>query len=159
MAIRTNIGNLDGKGQRHALVVSRFNELLTSKLLEGAIDCLKRHGVAEKDISITWVPGAFEIPYAAQKLALTKKCDAVVCLGALIRGDTPHFDYIASEASKGIAKISLDTNIPVIFGIVTADTLDQAIERAGTKAGNKGWDASLSAIEMVDLYKKIDGKK
>lgn len=159
MAIKINKGNLDGKGQRHAIVVSRFNELLTSKLLDGALDCLDRHGVAEKDISITWVPGAFEIPYAAQKLTLSKNWDAVICLGALIRGDTPHFDYIASEASKGIAKISLDSNLPVIFGIVTADTLDQAIERAGTKAGNKGWDASLSAIEMIDLYKKIDGTK
>lgn len=159
MAIKINKGNLDGTGQKHAIVVSRFNELLTSRLLEGALDCLDRHGVAEKDISITWVPGAFEIPYAAQKLALTKNCDAVICLGALIRGDTPHFDYIASEASKGIAKIALDSNLPVIFGIVTADTLDQAIERAGTKAGNKGWDAALSAIEMIDLYKKIDGKK
>ncbi|MEE9442921.1 MAG: 6,7-dimethyl-8-ribityllumazine synthase [candidate division Zixibacteria bacterium] len=156
MPAKTYIGQLSGKGQKHAIVVSRFNELLTSKLLEGALDCLSRHGVAEKDISVIWVPGSFEIPYAAQKAALAKKYDAVLCLGALIRGDTPHFDYIAAEASKGIANIALQTKLPVIFGIVMADTLDQAIERAGTKAGNKGWDAALSAIEMVDLYRQID---
>ncbi|MFH1701475.1 MAG: 6,7-dimethyl-8-ribityllumazine synthase [Candidatus Zixiibacteriota bacterium] len=156
MPAKTYIGQLSGKGQKHAIIVSRFNELLTSKLLEGALDCLIRHGVADKDISVIWVPGSFETPYAAQQAALTKKYDAVLCLGALIRGDTPHFDYIAAEASKGIANIALQTKLPVIFGIVTADTLDQAIERAGTKAGNKGWDGALSAIEMVDLYKQID---
>ena len=156
MSVAVYNGQLSGKGQKHAIVVSRFNELLTSKLLEGALDCLGRHGVAQNDLAIIWVPGSFEIPYAAQKLALSNKFDAVVCLGALIRGDTPHFDYIASEAAKGIARISLDTHIPVIFGIITADTLDQAIERAGTKAGNKGWDAALSAIEMVDLYRQIE---
>jgi 6,7-dimethyl-8-ribityllumazine synthase len=156
MQIAVNAGNLIGKGQKHAIVISRFNELLTSKLLEGALDCLARHGVAEKDIVVNYVPGSFEIPYAAQKLAMSKKHHAVICLGALIRGDTPHFEYIAAEAAKGIAKISLDTQLPVIFGIVTADTLDQAIERAGTKAGNKGWDAALSAIEMIDLYKQIE---
>jgi 6,7-dimethyl-8-ribityllumazine synthase len=156
MSVSVYNGQLNGKGQKHAIVVSRFNELLTSKLLEGALDCLRRHGVADKDIVINWVPGSFEIPYAAQKLALTKKFDAVLCLGALIRGDTPHFDYIAAEAAKGIAKIALDTQMPVVFGIVTADTLDQAIARAGTKAGNKGWDAALSAVEMVDLYQQID---
>lgn len=156
MTIVVNTGNLNGKGQKHAIVISRFNELLTGKLLEGALDCLTRHGVAEKDITINWVPGSFEIPYAAQRLALLGKYDAVICLGALIRGDTPHFDYIASEAAKGIARISLDSRLPVIFGIITADTLDQAIERAGTKAGNKGWDAALSAIEMVDLFRQID---
>lgn len=156
MAIKVHSGQLNGKSQKHAIIVSRFNELLTTKLLEGAIDCLSRHGVAEKDIQVFWVPGSFEIPYAAQKAALSKKFDAVVCLGALIRGDTPHFDFIAAEASKGIANISLETKMPVVFGIVTADTLDQAIERAGTKAGNKGWDAALAAIEMIDLYKQID---
>lgn len=149
-------GNLNGKGQKHAVVISRFNELLTSKLLEGALDCLTRHGVADKDIQIVWVPGSFEIPYAAQKLAMAGKHDAVICLGALIRGDTPHFDFIAAEAAKGIAHISLQTQQPVVFGIITADTLDQAIERAGTKSGNKGWDAALAAIEMVDLYKQLD---
>jgi len=156
MSITVNNGQLNGKGQKHALVVSRFNELLTSRLLEGALDCLRRHGVADKDITINWVPGSFEIPYAAQKLAMLKKFDAVICLGALIRGDTPHFDFIAAEAAKGIAKVSMDTQLPVVFGIITADTLDQAIERAGTKAGNKGWDAALSAIEMIDLYRQID---
>lgn len=155
MSIAVHKGTLVGKGQAHAIVVSRFNELLTARLLEGALDCLSRHGVDDKNITVCWVPGSFEIPYAAQKLALSKKYDAVICLGALIRGDTPHFDYIAAEAAKGIAKIALDSHLPVIFGIITADTLDQAIERAGTKAGNKGWDAALSAIEMVDLYKKI----
>jgi 6,7-dimethyl-8-ribityllumazine synthase len=156
MSVPVLNGQLNGKGQKHAIVISRFNELLTSKLLEGALDCLRRHGVADEDIAINWVPGSFEIPYAAQKLALSKKFDAVICLGALIRGDTPHFDFIAAEAAKGIAKISLDHQLPVVFGIITADTLDQAIERAGTKAGNKGWDASLSAIEMIDLYRQID---
>jgi 6,7-dimethyl-8-ribityllumazine synthase len=156
MAITVYNGNLMGKGQKPAIVISRFNELLTSKLLDGALDCLNRHGVAEKDIVITWVPGSFEIPYAAQRLARSKKFDAVICLGALIRGDTPHFDFIAAEVAKGIAAISLETHLPVIFGVITADTLDQAIERAGTKAGNKGWDAALAAIEMVDLYRQID---
>lgn len=156
MTVSTINGQLNGQGQKHALVVSRFNELLTSKLLSGAIDCLTRHGVSEKDIMVSWVPGSFEIPYAAKKLAASKKFDAVVCLGAVIRGDTPHFDYIASETTKGIAHLSMYHDIPVIYGVVTADTLDQAIERAGTKAGNKGWDAAQAAIEMVDLYKQID---
>jgi 6,7-dimethyl-8-ribityllumazine synthase len=153
MAYRVNTGNLNGVGQKHAIVVSRFNELITSKLLDGALDCLNRHGVAEKDIVISWVPGSFEIPYAAQRLAMTKRFDAVICLGALIRGDTPHFDFIASEAAKGIAHIALDTHLPIIFGVITTDTLEQAIERAGTKAGNKGWDAALAAIEMANLLK------
>jgi 6,7-dimethyl-8-ribityllumazine synthase len=156
MSVPVYNGQLNGKGQKHAVVVSRFNELLTSKLLEGTLDCLRRHGVADKDIIVTWVPGSFEIPYAAQKLAISKKYDAVICLGALIRGDTPHFDFIAAEAAKGIAKAAMDVQMPVVFGIITADSLDQAIERAGTKAGNKGWDAALSAIEMVDLYRQID---
>jgi len=156
MPISTVNGQLNGKGQKHALVVSRFNELLTRKLLEGAIDCLTRHGVAEKDIVINWVPGSFEIPYAAKKLAESKKFSAVICLGAVIRGDTPHFDYIAAETTKGIAHLGMTTDLPVMYGIITADTLDQAIERAGTKAGNKGWDAALAAIEMVDLYQQID---
>ncbi len=155
MRIAVNSGNLNGQGQKHAIVVSRFNELLTSKLLDGAVDCLTRHGVAEADIIVSWVPGSFEIPYVAQELALTKKYDAIICLGALIRGDTPHFNYITAETTKGIAKISLDTRLPVIYGLITADSLDQAIERAGTKAGNKGWDAALSAIEMIDLYRRI----
>ncbi len=156
MSVPIYNGQLNGKGQKHAIVVSRFNELLTSKLLEGTLDCLRRHGVADKDIIVTWVPGSFEIPYAAQKLALAKNFDAVICLGALIRGDTPHFDFIAAEASKGVAKVAMDTHLPIVFGIITADSLDQAIERAGTKSGNKGWDAALSAIEMVDLYRQIN---
>jgi 6,7-dimethyl-8-ribityllumazine synthase len=156
MSIKTYNGRLNGKGQKHAIVISRFNELITSRLLEGTLDCLRRHGVADDDIVINWVPGSFEVPYAAQKLAVSKKFDSVICLGALIRGDTPHFDYIAAEVAKGIAMISLETRLPVIFGVITADTLDQAIERAGTKAGNKGWDAALSAIEMADLYRQID---
>jgi 6,7-dimethyl-8-ribityllumazine synthase len=156
MAIATVSGHLDGKGQKHALVVSRFNELLTSRLLDGAIDCLTRHGVGEKDITVVWVPGSFELPYAAYRVAEAGKHDAVVCLGTVIRGDTPHFDFIAAETAKGVAKAALDTRRPVIFGVITADTLDQAIERAGTKAGNKGWDAALSALEMVNLYRQLD---
>lgn len=148
-------GELVGKGLRLAIVVSRFNEFVTSRLLEGAIDCLKRHGVEEEDIEIAWVPGSFEIPFIAMKIAKGKKFDAVICLGTLIRGDTPHFDYIAKEATKGIAEVSLSTGIPAIFGIITADTLDQAIQRAGTKEGNKGWQAALSAIEMANLVKEL----
>ncbi len=155
MTAKTLAGNLDGKGQKHVLVVSRFNELLTGRLLDGAMDCLTRHGVADKDITVVWVPGSFEIPYAAYRLAKAGRYDAVVCLGAVIRGDTPHFDYIAAETAKGIAKAALDSGRPVIFGVVTADTLEQAIERAGTKAGNKGWDAALSALEMVNLYRQF----
>ncbi|KAA3636770.1 MAG: 6,7-dimethyl-8-ribityllumazine synthase [Calditrichaeota bacterium] len=150
-------GQLNAKGKKFAFVVSRFNNFLTDKLLEGAIDCIKRHGGDEKNISVAYVPGAFEIPYAAQKLVAKDDVDAVVCLGAIIRGSTPHFDYIANESSKGIAKLGLDHGKPVIYGMVTADTLEQAIERAGTKAGNKGWDAASAAIEMVSLYDSIGG--
>jgi len=139
-------------------VVSRFNSLLTTKLLEGAIDCLKRHQTEENGITVAWVPGSFEIPYAASKMVNSKKYHAVICLGAVIKGDTPHFDYIANETSKGIARLTLDSGLPVIYGIITADTLEQAIERAGTKAGNKGWDAAQTAIEMANLYKEL-GKK
>jgi len=146
---------LDAKGKSFAIVVSRFNEFVTGKLLDGALDCLVRHSADEKNITIVWVPGSFEIPYAASKIAKSKKFDAVICLGTVIRGDTPHFDYIASEVTKGIARISLDTDIPVIYGVITTDNLEQAIERAGTKAGNKGWDAALSAIEMTNLFDKI----
>lgn len=149
-------GKLNGSGLKFGLIVSRFNNLLTAKLLEGAIDCLVRHEVDEKSITVVWVPGSFEIPYAAAKLIKTKKYDAIICLGAIIKGDTPHFEYIANEASKGIARLALDSGLPVIFGIITADTLEQAIERAGTKAGNKGWDAALSGIEMANLYREIE---
>jgi 6,7-dimethyl-8-ribityllumazine synthase len=151
-------GNLNGSGLKIGIVVGRFNNLLTGKLLEGALDCLKRHQVREKDISVAWVPGSFEIPHAAAKMAAAKKFSAVLCLGAVVKGDTPHFDYIAAEATKGVAKVGLDTGIPVIYGMITADTLEQAIERAGTKAGNKGWDAAQAGIEMANLYKEITKK-
>lgn len=147
-------GSLIAKGLKFALVVSRFNEFVSSKLLEGAEDALIQHGANEKDISAFWVPGSFEIPPIAQKLSKSKKYDAIVCLGTVIRGDTPHFDYVSSEVAKGVAHVALSENIPCIFGVITADTLEQAIDRAGTKSGNKGRDAAVSAIEMVDLYKK-----
>ncbi len=155
MSYKEIAGNLNGSGLKVGIVVGRFNNLLTSKLLEGALDCLKRHQVALSDISVAWVPGAFEIPYAASKMAEPKKYDMVLCLGAIIKGDTPHFDYIANEASKGIAKVALGSGMPVIYGMVTADTLEQAIERAGTKAGNKGWDAAQAGIEMANLYREL----
>jgi len=148
-------GQLNAKGLTFGIIVSRFNEFITAKLLSGALDCLQRHGAADQNIDIVWVPGSFEIPIAAKKLATQGKYNAVICLGALIRGATPHFDYIAAEATKGIASISLETEVPVSYGVITADTLEQAIERAGTKAGNKGWDAALSAIEMADLFTKL----
>ena len=148
-------GLLLGKGLKFGVVVSRFNDFITTKLLEGAQDALVRHGVRQEDIDIARVPGAFEIPLVAQRLAQTKRYDAIICLGAVIRGGTPHFEYIAAEVSKGIAKVGLDTGLPVTFGIITADTLEQAIERAGTKAGNKGFDAAVDAIEMASLLKGI----
>ena len=144
-------GQLIAKGKRFALVASRFNDFITKRLVEGATDALLRHGAKDGDFDIVWVPGAFEIPTIAAALAKSSAYDAIICLGTIIRGSTPHFDYIASEAAKGIAKISLDTGKPVIFGIITADTIEQAIERAGTKDGNKGRDAALSAIEMTNL--------
>ncbi|MBN1177471.1 MAG: 6,7-dimethyl-8-ribityllumazine synthase [Dehalococcoidales bacterium] len=148
-------GNLLGKGLKFGLVVSRFNEFFSKKLLEGAQDALLRHGVAETDIEVAWTPGSFEIPLIAQKMAGSKKYDAVVCLGAVIRGGTPHFDHIAAEVTKGIAKVNMDTGVPVIYGVITTDTLEQAIERSGTKAGNKGFDAAVSAIEMANLVKAL----
>lgn len=155
MSIHKFEGKLDASGVKVGIVVSRFNNFLTDKLLEGAIDCLVRHGGSDDAISVAWVPGSFEIPYAASQMVKSGKYDCVICLGALVRGDTPHFDYIAAEASKGIAKLSLETGKPVIYGLITADTLEQAIERSGTKAGNKGWQAAEAAIEMVNLYKAI----
>jgi 6,7-dimethyl-8-ribityllumazine synthase len=152
---KTFEGNLLGKGLKFGLVVSRFNEFFSKKLLEGAQDALLRHGVNESDIEIAWTPGSFEIPLIAQKMAQSKKYNAIICLGAVIRGGTPHFEYIASEVTKGIAKVSLDSGIPVIFGVITTDTLEQAIERSGTKDGNKGFDAAVSAIEMANLVKAI----
>ena len=148
-------GMLQGKGLKIAVVISRFNEFITGKLLEGAQDALKRHGVADIDIDTAWAPGSFEIPLVAKKLADTKKYDAIICLGAVIRGATPHFEYVAAEVSKGIAKVGLDSGIPITYGIVTADNLEQAIERAGTKAGNRGFDAAMNAIEMANLLKGI----
>jgi len=148
-------GVLLGKGLKFGVVVTRFNEFITQKLLEGAKDALIRHGVSDEDIDIAWVPGAFEIPLVAKNLALTKRYDAVICLGAVIRGATPHFEYIAAEVTKGVAKVGLETGLPVSYGVITADTLEQAIERAGTKAGNKGFDAAVDAIEMANLLKEI----
>ena len=144
-----------GEGLRFGLVVSRFNEFITAKLLEGAKDALSRHGVREEDTEVAWTPGSFEIPLVAKKMAQTGKYDAVICLGAVIRGGTPHFDYIAAEVSKGIARVGLDVGMPVTFGIITADTLEQAIERAGTKMGNAGFNAAVNAIEMANLLKSL----
>ncbi len=148
-------GMLLGKGLKFGVVISRFNEFITKKLLEGAQDALLRHGVNQGDIEIAWVPGSFEIPLVAKKLAQTKRLDAVICLGAVIRGATPHFEYVAAEVTKGIAKVGLDTGLPVIYGVLTTDTLEQAIERAGTKEGNEGFKAAVKAIEMADLLKRI----
>lgn len=148
-------GQLSAKDKKFGIVISRFNEMISKSLLSGAFDCLVRHGASEDEITVVYVPGSFEIPLAAKKMAASKKYDAVICLGTIIRGATPHFDYIAAEVSKGIAAVSLETGVPVIFGIITSDTIEQAIERAGTKAGNKGWDAALNAIEMADLIKKL----
>jgi 6,7-dimethyl-8-ribityllumazine synthase len=148
-------GILIGKGLKFAMVVSRFNELITTKLHEGARDALLRHGVAESDIDIVWTPGCLEIPIISKKLALSNKYDGIICLGAVIRGGTPHSEYVASEVSRGIGKVSLDTGLPLIQGIITADTLEQAIQRAGAKEGNKGFAAAVSAIEMANLLKAI----
>lgn len=144
--------NLDAAGKKFAIAVSRFNQFFTEKLLEGALDCLTRHGCDDNDITVVRVPGSFEIPYAAKRLAESKDYHAVIAIGAVIRGSTPHFDYVANEVAKGVAKVSLDSGVPVIMGVITTDNLEQAIERAGTKAGNKGWDAALSAIEMANLF-------
>ncbi|MCT4594294.1 MAG: 6,7-dimethyl-8-ribityllumazine synthase [Anaeromicrobium sp.] len=148
-------GNLIGKGQKVGIAVARFNEFINSKLLDGCIDGLKRHGVEEDDIHISWVPGAFEIPLVAKKMVKSKKYDSVICLGTVIRGTTSHYDYVCSEVSKGVAQVSLESEVPVIFGVLTTDNIEQAIERAGTKAGNKGFEAASSAIEMANLLKEI----
>jgi 6,7-dimethyl-8-ribityllumazine synthase len=148
-------GKLISEKQRYGIIVGRFNEFIGGKLLGGALDALKRHGASEDQIEIAWVPGAFEIPLIAKKMASSGRYDAVICLGAVIRGSTPHFDYVSSEVTKGVAHVSLDTGIPVIFGVLTTDTIEQAIERAGTKAGNKGFDAAVTAIEMVNLIEQI----
>lgn len=148
-------GQLKADGIKLGIVISRFNELITTRLLGGALDAFKRHGGSEEDVGVIWVPGSFEIPWAARKAVNSKKFDAIICLGAVIRGDTPHFDYVANEVSKGVARLSMDSDIPVIFGILTTENVEQAIERAGTKVGNKGWDAANSAIEMVSLNKTL----
>ena len=148
-------GNLIGTGLKVAIVTSRFNELLSSRLLSGAMDALKRHDVAEEDVDVAWVPGAFEIPLVAGRMADSGRYDAVIALGVIIRGGTPHFEYVASEVAKGVAQVSLRSNTPVIFGVITADTIEQAVERAGTKSGNKGWAAAESAIEMANLVRAM----
>lgn len=148
-------GKLTGKGIKVGIVAGRFNEFITSKLIGGAEDILRRHEVADDDISLVWVPGAFEIPLAAKKMAQSKKYDAIITLGAVIKGSTPHFDYVCAEVSKGVAHVALDSEIPVIFGVLTTNSIEEAIERAGTKAGNKGADAAMTAIEMVNLLKNI----
>lgn len=148
-------GNLSAGGRKFAIAVSRFNGLVTGKLLEGALDGLRRHGCADDDIEVAWVPGSFELPLVAQKLAGSGRFDVVICLGAIIRSATPHFDFVASEAAKGISSVSLNSGIPVTFGVITTDNLEQALERAGTLAGNRGWDAALNAIEMANLMKEL----
>jgi len=152
---KTFEGNISAEGLRFAIVVSRFNEFISSKLVGGTLDALQRHGAKEEQIALVKVPGAFEIPMTAQRLARSGNYDAIICLGAVIRGATPHFDYVASEVSKGIAQVALETGIPVAFGVLTTDSLEQAIERAGAKSGNKGWDAAMSAMEMVNLFKSM----
>ncbi len=153
--IKTYEGKVLAKGKKFGIVVARFNEFISERLLEGALDGLLRHGADEKDITVARVPGSFEIPYAANKMAKSKKFDAVICLGAIIRGTTPHFEYVASEVAKGVASTSLTTGVPTIFGVVTADSIEQAIERAGTKEGNRGRDAAIAAIEMADLFTQL----
>jgi 6,7-dimethyl-8-ribityllumazine synthase len=149
-------GNYDGSGLRVGIVVGRFNSVVTERLLDGAMDCLERHGVETDNVDIFWVPGAWEIPATARRLADGGSWDAVICLGAVIRGETPHFEYVAAESAKGVATVAMNSDVPVIYGIVTADTLDQAIDRAGAKSGNKGFDAAMAALEMVSVYEEID---
>ena len=153
---RTFEGRFDARGKRLAIVASRFNDFFTSELMDGARDCLRRHGVEDEQVDSCWVPGAFEVPLAAKRFAKTGRYSAVICLSCIIQGDTPHFHYVSSEITKGIAQVSLESDIPVVYGVVTAETLDQAIERSGTKAGNKGFDAALTALEMIDLFARID---
>jgi 6,7-dimethyl-8-ribityllumazine synthase len=154
--IQTIQGNLTAGEKKFGIIASRFNEVISKSLLNGAIDCLKRHECGEENITVVYVPGSFEIPLVAKKMALSGKYNAVICLGAVIRGATPHFDYIAAEVSKGIASVGLETGVPVIFGVITSDTIEQALERAGAKSGNKGWDAAISAIEMTNLIRAME---
>ena len=153
---KTYAGKMTAKGKRFGIVVARFNEFISSKLLDGALDALRRHDADDEKIEVVWVPGGFEIPYAARKMAQSGKYDAVICLGAIIKGETPHFDYISSEVAKGIAQTGMTTGVPTIFGVITTDNLEQAIDRAGTKAGNKGADAAESAMEMVNLFAQLE---
>jgi len=153
--VKTLEGVLSAEGMRFGIIVSRFNDIFSRKLLDGALDCLDRHGAKDKDITVAWVPGGFEIPMAAKRMASSGKYDAVIALGAIIRGATPHFDYIAAEVAKGVAQTALNSEIPVLFGVLTTDTIEQAVERSGSKGGNKGFDAALAAIEMANLYKSI----
>lgn len=148
-------GKLDATGLKPAIVLSRFNEFITGRLLSGALDCLRRNNCRDEDITVVWVPGSFEIPAVVRRLVEMKKFDTVICLGAVIRGATPHFDYVASEVSKGVAQVGMSAGIPVIYGVLTTDTIEQAVERAGTKSGNKGFDAAMSAIEMANLYRQL----
>lgn len=150
-------GSLVAEGMRFGIVAARFNELITKQLLEGALHALRRHGARDEDVDVAWVPGAFEIPLAAQKMAASGRYEAVIAIGAVIRGATPHFEYVAGEAAKGVAAAALKTGVPVIFGVLTTDTIEQALERAGTKAGNKGWEAAVTAIEMADLIRRLPG--
>jgi len=149
-------GKISAEGFRFAIIVSRFNDFISSRLVEGAIDALNRHGATDEQVSLVKVPGAFEIPHTAKKLVESNRYDAIICLGAVIRGSTPHFEYVAAEVSKGIANVGIESKIPVTFGVLTTDSLEQAIERAGSKAGNKGWDAAMAAMEMVNLFKEIE---
>jgi 6,7-dimethyl-8-ribityllumazine synthase len=148
-------GHLNAADKKFCLVVSRFNDLISQRLVDGAMDCIIRHGGSDANVEVIWVPGSFEIPGVAARAANSKKYQAVICLGAVIRGDTPHFDYIAAEVAKGVAQVSMSSGVPTVFGVITTDNLDQALDRAGSKAGNKGWQAALSAIELIDLYTKI----
>lgn len=148
-------GDLSAKGLKFGIVAARFNDFITSRLVDGAIDALQRHGAADNDIEIVKVPGAYEIPFAAKRMAQSKQYSAIICLGAVIRGATPHFEYVSAEVSKGVAAVSMESGLPVIFGVLTTDTIEQAIERAGTKGGNKGWDAALAAVEMANLMKQM----
>ena len=153
---RVHEGKLDASNRRFAIVVARFNSLITGKLLDGALDCLRRHGCPEDNVEIAWVPGSFELPLVARKLADNGRFDVVICLGAIIRSDSPHFDFVAAEAARGIARGSLDSGTPVTFGVITTDDVEQAVNRAGVKSGNRGWDAAMNAIEMADLMAGLD---
>ncbi len=149
-------GHITGEGRSFGIVVSRFNEFISLKLLEGAMDCLRRHGVDDSDITIVWVPGAFDVPLLAKRMGGSGSYDAVLCLGAVIRGGTPHFDYVAAEVAKGVAHAGMETGVPTVFGVLTSDSIEQAIERAGTKAGNRGWDAAMAGMELADLYARME---